>query len=231
MGIPKSHHVNLHDPLIGLGLPLPITEVEPERGFKVLSRPQTAATGSGYGSGSGSSSPVMMRRGEDEAQAPSASASGPSSRTNSGSSTPKRFMTPLVGRGRERQSGLESESTTTTTTTTTERLSGTTGGTESDLDTDSASASRVTTGFSKTHSFRDLLRGNLEDEEPPLRGTGVPVRRSLDFPTTEAAAAARGTLARPGLAKVMRAHSELRYPSAGGRPPEVDEEPREADQV
>lgn len=232
MGIPKSHHVNLHDPLVGLGLPLPVSEVSPERGFKVLSRPASHKT-----------SPVIQQRTMDDVSPLTMSATAgqfpegetpSSSRTNSGASTPQRFLTPvggvsnlssmrpLTGRGRERHS----ESSTPTTAAAAEQLSGTTG-TESKLNTDSPA-------LVKKHSFRDLLIGNLghhthhtthaahqpqTTDDVPLRTTGVPVvRRSLDYTS----AGTRGVPSRPALGRVVRAQSELRY-SGAGRNVDVDE--------
>ncbi|GHJ87177.1 hypothetical protein NliqN6_3579 [Naganishia liquefaciens] len=219
-------------------------------GFKVLSRPT-----------SHKASPVLppprQIPGDTEGMTPimsgemtpalgtPPSGSGETSRNNSATSTPSRFMTPLApaaaaAAGGGTMSNLSSMMATpretygeevlvSPTTATTTATTATTGN-ETDMD-----AEPVPVTLHKQHSLRNVLIDSLshghlphhhhhnhhnhhhpqppQDPHPPLRTTGYPVRRSLDF-SAPAPAPAPASYTPPSSARrpatINRAQSEVR---------------------
>lgn len=245
MGIPKSDRVDLdafrtNDPIgLGLAIPPPANAPiqlpsPPNKGFRVLSRPtshQPSPVIPHLPMLPDNGAPIMTGEMTPEL------ASLVSSRNNSGSSTPSRFITPLggsvsnlssmltrpltgVGRARERyEEGEELDATPpapTAATTTTTSTTTTTTGNESDIDTEP-----VPVPLQKQHSLRDLLIDTLshshhhhhqtpqDPPHPPFRNTGYQVRRSLDLSGPASYTAPSATaMRRPAAAN--RAQSEIR---------------------
>jgi hypothetical protein len=231
MGIPKSHRVDLDalrtkgDPP-GLGLPIPVPSTagtSPNTGFKVLSRPASHNPSPTLPhlpmDPSPASHPIMPGEMTPEL------ASLASSRNNSGSSTPSRFITPLGGSVSNLSSMIARplidarreryDEDLSTPTTTTEETTTTTGN-EADIDSEPVT-------LRKKHSLRDLLIDSLSHvhhhthhaQEPPLRTTGYQVRRSLDLSGPASYTPPATAIRRP--TGVNRAQSEVRGLEVGDR--------------